>query len=150
MFGDRAQRLLGVEGQLRDQGGAGLQTGQDAGLVAEIVEERVDAEVAVVAGDLADGRPCRRAGQRLPVGAQHAFAAAGGAGGEQDVGEVFGPDRRGPRVGRSDIGAAAYKVVPRSVVDVDRHPDDVPQIGQCRKVKVADSVGTEELAHRHQ
>src|SRR5271170_7967233 len=90
VFGDRTQRLLGVEGQLRDQRGAGLQAGQDSGLVAEVVEERVDAEVAVVAGDLAAGRPRRRTGQRLPVRTQYAFAAAGGAGGEEDVGEVVG------------------------------------------------------------
>ena len=103
MLGDRAHRLLGVEGQLRDQRGAGLQAGQDPGLVAEVVEERVDAQVAVVAGDLAAGRPRRRTGQRLPVRAQHAFAAAGGAGGEQDVGDVVGPDRGGAGIGGCEI-----------------------------------------------
>ena len=52
---------LGVERQLRDQRRPGLQARQDAGLVTEVVEERVDAEVAVVAGDLPALGPCRRA-----------------------------------------------------------------------------------------
>ncbi len=101
---DRAHRLLGVERQLRDQRRAGLQAGQNAGLVAEVVEERVDAQVAVGAGDLSARRPRRRRVERLPVRAQRALAAAGGAGGEQDVGDVVGLDRRGaghpPRRGR--------------------------------------------------
>ncbi len=150
MFGDRPQGLLGVEGQLWDQGGAGLQAGQDPGLVAEVVEERVDAEVAVVAGDLAAGRPRGRPGQRLPVRAQHAFAAAGGAGGEQDVGQVVGSDRGRSRVGRRQVGPRADKLVPRSVVRLDRHSHDVPQIGQRRAVEVGRPVCAEELAHRHQ
>ena len=87
--------LLGVERQLRNQGGPGLQARQDSGLVTEVVEERVDAQVAVVAGDLAALGPCRRAGQRLPMRAQRALAAAGGAGREEDVGDVVGLDRRG-------------------------------------------------------
>ena len=92
---DRLQRAQRIERQVRDQRRAGLQAGQDAGLVAEVVEERVDAQVAVVAGDLAVGGPRRRARQRLPVRAQHTFAAAGGAGGEQDVADVVGRDGGG-------------------------------------------------------
>ena len=91
---DQPHRLLGVEGQLRDQRRPGLQAGQDPGLVAEVVEERVDAQVAVGAGDLAAARPGGGGGQRLAVRAQHALAAPGGAGGEQDVGDVVGGHRR--------------------------------------------------------
>ena len=99
LLGDRPHRLLGVERQLRDQRRAGLQAGQDAGLVAEVVEERVDAQVAVGAGELAALGPRRGRRQRLPVRAQHALAAAGRAGGEQDVGRRRrgAPPRRGRR-----------------------------------------------------
>ena len=153
VLADRTHRPLGVEGQLRDQRGAGLQAGQDPGLVAEVVEERVDAQVAVVAGDLAARRPRRRAGQRLPVRAQHTFAAAGGAGGEQDVGEVVGVYRGGAGIGGAQgctAGAARHEVVPRPVVRINRHPHDMPQIGQRGPVKISGLVGTQELAHRHQ
>ena len=153
VFGDRAQRLLGVEGQLRDQRGAGLQAGQDAGLVTEVVEERVDAQVAVVAGDLAAGGPRRRAGQRLPVRTQHAFAAAGGAGGEQDVGDVVGP--RPPRRGRPPPRGRMPWPMNSSHVSVARLLDRGPARCDADRavriaVEVGDSVGAEELAHREQ
>ena len=140
--------LLGVERQLRDQRRPGLQARQDAGLVTEVVEERVDAQVAVVAGDLAALGPRRRAGQRLPMRAQRALAAAGGAGGEQDVGDVVGLDRRGARVdGLEGSGflAARDELVPGSVVLLDRYPDDVPQFGQGVAVDRSGLVGAEEL-----
>jgi hypothetical protein len=131
--------LLGIECELRDQRRAGLQAREDAGLVAEIVEERVDAQVAVVAGDLAACRPCRRCRQRLPVRAQHAFAASGGAGREQDVADVVFVDRRCPGVDsiRLDRLGASHELGPSQHVDVpdagqcgvvvDRHPHDVPK-----------------------
>ena len=110
-----AHRLLGVERQLRDQRRARLQAGQDAGLVAEVVEERVDAEVAVGAGELAARRPRGGCVERLPVRAQHALAAAGGAGGEQDVGDVVGRDGGGAGVDRGEIGSAGDELVPGAV-----------------------------------
>jgi hypothetical protein len=91
----RLQRAQRIERQVRDQRRAGLQAGQDAGLVPEVVKERVDAQVAVIAGDLAVGGPRHRGRERLPVRAQHTFAAAGGAGGEQDVADVVGHDGGG-------------------------------------------------------
>ena len=61
VFLHRGHGLLGVERQLGDQRRAGLQAGQDARLVAEVVEERIDAQVAVVAGELSARRPRRGA-----------------------------------------------------------------------------------------
>ena len=132
VFLHRAHRLLGVERQLRDQRRAGLQAGQDARLVAEVVEERVDAQVAVGAGDLPARRPRRGRVERLPVCAQHALAAAGGAGREQDVGDVVGlrRRRRGARPRRRSV-AAGDELVPGAVVLVDRDAHDVAQRGQA-------------------
>ena len=121
------------------------------GLVAEVVEERVDAEVAVGAGELTAGRPGRGRVEGLPVRAQHALAAAGGAGGEEDVGDVVGRDGRGARVGGVEIGSARAtnsSHVPSSVVD--GHPDDVAQRGKRGAVEFGGPVGAEELAHADQ
>ena len=129
----------------------GLQAGQDAGLVAEVVEERVDAQVAVVAGDLAARRPRRGRVERLPVCAQHALAAAGGAGGEQDVGDVVGRDGGGAGVDRGEIGAARDELVPRC-----RRPSSIGtrtmwrSAGSASRSRSAGLVGTEELARREQ
>ncbi len=76
--------------------------------------------MAVVAGDLAAGRPGRRTAQRLPVRTQDAFAAAGGAGGEEDVGEVVGTHGGGAGIGGRlvlRVGAATDELVPRAVVE---------------------------------
>jgi len=83
VFLDRLQRAQCIERQVWDQRRTRLQASQDAGFVAEVMEKRVDAEIPVVAGDLAGGGPRRRGRQRLSVRAQHTFAAAGGSGGEQ-------------------------------------------------------------------
>ncbi len=97
---------LGVECELRDEGGTGLQTGQDARLIAEVVEERVDAEVPVGAGELPARSPRCGCCQRLPVCAQHTFAAAGGTGCEQNIGNIVGPDRcrAGVELRKRDLG----------------------------------------------
>src|SRR6476620_10010760 len=141
--------LLGVERQLRNQGGPGLQARQDSGLITEVVEERVDAQVAVVAGDLAALGPCRRAGQRLPMRAQRALAAAGGAGREENVGDVVGLDRRGANFNGlegSGFLAPRDELVPGSVVLLDRYPDDVAQFRQGVAVYRSRIVSAEELS----
>ena len=148
----RAHGLLGVERQLGDQRRAGLQAGQDAGLVAEVVEERVDAQVAVVAGDLAARGPRRRADERLPVRAQHALAAAGGAGREEDVGDVVGRDGCGARVDaspRSAPRATNSSQVPSSLLDRARGRRGAGPAAASRS-RSATPVGAEELAHREQ
>ena len=143
--------LLRIERQLRDQRRPGLQAGQDAGLIAEVVEERVDAEVAVGAGDLPARRPRRGRVQRLPVRAQRALAAAGGAGGEQDVGDVVGFDRGGTGIDGIEIGA-------RRATNSSQVPSSL-SIGtrtMCRRsgraiaIQIGGLVGAEELAGRHQ
>ena len=94
-----SHRASDVEDRLRHDGRAGEQAGDDAGLVAEAVEERVDHEVAV-----GGGRPRRTPPRRsatpidLAVRAHHALAAAGRARGEQDVADVVRADCRGTRV----------------------------------------------------
>ncbi len=81
--------------QLRHQGGAADQAGQDAGLEAEAVEERVDHEVAVGAGEAPALGPGPGDGQRLPVGRHRPLAPPGRARGEQDVADVPGTHRAG-------------------------------------------------------
>ncbi len=148
---DGPQRVQRIERHVRDQRGTGLQAGQDAGLVAEVVEERVDAQVAVVAGDLPVGGPGCRGRQRLPVRAQHAFAAAGGAGGEQDVADVLGCDGGGTGCdGIQGPGTRGDELVPGPVVGFDRHPHDVPQRGQRGPVQAGRPVGAQEEARREQ
>ena len=68
----------------------GQQADHDADLVAEGVEERVDHQVAVVAGGPRRARPTPRDADGLAVRAHRALAATGGAGGEEDVGHVVG------------------------------------------------------------
>ena len=150
MLLDRAHGRLGIEGQHRDQRCAGLQAGQDAGLVTEVVEERVDAQITVGAGHLTARGPRRRRRQRLPVRAQHALAAAGGAGREQDVRDVVGCYGGGSRIGSRKVGPAGDELVPGAVVLVEGHPHDVPQRRQVGRGPDRRPVGPEELAHRDQ
>ena len=150
VLGHCGHRLLRVERQLRDERGPGLQTGQDARLVAEVMEERVDTEVAVGAGDLPARRPRRGRVQRLPVCAQRALAAARRAGGEQDVGNVVGPDRGRAAVDRIQVRAAGDELVPGAVVLVDRNAHDVPQVGQRSPIQVGGLVSAEEFTGRDQ
>jgi hypothetical protein len=96
---------VGVEDRLGHHGGPGHEAGQDARLVAEGVEEGVDDEVAVAP------RPARRWTPRWRRCAATGrgwswppLGVTGRARGEDEVGEVVGPDRpaRAAVVGRVD------------------------------------------------
>ena len=82
--------------------------------------------------------------------AQRALAAAGRAGGEQDVGDVVRLHRRRAGVDRIQIRAAGDELVPGAVVLVDRDAHDVPQVGQRGPIQVGGLVGAEEFTGRHQ
>ncbi|SKU05069.1 Uncharacterised protein [Mycobacteroides abscessus subsp. abscessus] len=145
--------LFGIECQLWHERGTGLQTRENAGLVAEVVKERVDAQITIVFGELAVGGPGQRSRQRLAVHAQHALAATGGAGGEEDVADVFGTHGglACVDVPVADAIPVRDERVPAGVVAVlhcDSH--DVSQIGQRRGVELLDAVGTEELSDGYQ
>ena len=98
---DERHRRVEVERRDRVQGCAGEQPGDDADLVAEGVEERVDHQVAVLAVDAAQLAPGAGHADGLSVGRHRALAAAGGAGREEDVGDVTGGDGLGDQV---DLG----------------------------------------------
>ena len=94
---DQPHRRVEVEGRDRVERAAGEQPDDDADLVAEGVEERVDHQVAVVLAHAAQLGPRPRDADGLAVGAHRALGAPGGAGGEEDVGDVVGGDRVGAR-----------------------------------------------------
>ena len=143
--------LLRVEGELRNQRRAGLKAGQNSGLVPEVVEERVDAQIAVGSSHLAARRPRGRRRERLPVRTQHTLAATGGAGGEQDVGDVVGAycGRAGIHL-RQRNSHPGHELVPGAVIAVEGNTHDVPQCGQGVPIEVGHPVGTEEPAHPDQ
>ena len=101
---DQPHRLVDVEGRDRVERRPGEQTDDDADLVAEGVEERVDHQVAVVLPDPAELGPRARDADGLAVRAHRALGAAGGAGGEQDVGDVVRADRGAGRRGAAAPG----------------------------------------------
>ena len=144
-------RLFRIESQLGEQCRAGLQASEDSGFVSEIVKERVDAQVTVGAGYLAACRPCRGGRQRLAVRTQHALASSGGAGGEQDVGDVVRahPSRPGVHLCRRNL-RPGHELVPVSVIGIETNPDDVPQCRQRTAVQFGDPVGAQELTHSDQ
>ena len=78
-----------------------------AALETEVVEERVDAQVAIGAGELTASRPA--AGRTATAGARTArFCCARSSPGEQDVGYVVSGEAAA-RSSTSDIGAAARR-----------------------------------------
>src|SRR6185369_14951528 len=90
------------------------QTGQPAGVVAEAVEVRVDDQVAIAGPETDDVAPDLEAAEVLGVRRHHALRLPRGAGGEEDVGEVVGRDRRGARLRARvrDRVAAREEIVP--------------------------------------
>ena len=85
--------------------------------------------------------------------AQHAFAAAGRAGGEQNVADVVGRDRgsaAADRVEACRFRASGDEVAPCPVFRFDRHSHDVPQCRQGVAVQAGDPVGAQELTHSEQ
>lgn len=98
MLLDQLHHAARVEDGHRHDRGTGEQAHHDPGLVAERVEERVHDQVAVLPGDLAELTPDPRDADGLPMRGAGALAAAGGAGGEEDVGEVVGGDCGGALV----------------------------------------------------
>ena len=141
---DQPHRRVRVEGGDGVEGGAGQQSDDDADLVAEGVEERVHHQVAVLRSDPAEAAPCVRNPDRLPVRAHRALGAPGGAGGEQDVGDVVGGDPVGPRL---DL------VCERVVAELG-HPveagevDDLEHRGQVAGCLQVDDLGAVEKAVR--
>ena len=97
----------GVEDRLGDHRRPRHQAGQDAGLVAEGVEERVHHEVAVARAEAHDGGPGAEGAQRLRVRRRRALGVARRAGGEDEVRHVAGLHGHGPRrrLFRLDAGA---------------------------------------------
>ena len=84
------------------------QAGDDPGLVAEGVEERVHDQVAVALAQSGELAPHVVAAQGLGVGDDGALGAAGGAGGEDDVRGRLGADRLralADRLGRYGVPA---------------------------------------------
>ena len=77
-----------VEDRLGDDGGPGHQAGQDPGLVAERVEERVDDQVAVPSAQPDHLGPGGEGPQRLAVGGHRPLGVPGRPRGEDQVGEV--------------------------------------------------------------
>ena len=81
--------------------------------------------------------------------AQRALAAAGGAGREEDVGDVVGLDRCGANFNGlegSGFLAPRDELVPGSVVLLDRYPDDVAEFRQGVAVYRSRIVGAEEFS----
>ena len=98
--GDVGERGRHAEDRLGDHRRPAQQAGDDAGLVAEGVEERVDDEIAVALLETGQFAPDVVRAQGLRVGDHRAFGVAGGAGGEDDV-------RRG--VGAQRVGTGAHR-----------------------------------------
>ena len=86
--GDGGEDLVHVEDRLGDDGRTLHETGDDARLVAEGVEERVDDEIAVAFGQAHDRRPRGEGAQRLRVGGHGSLGSSRRARGEDDIGEV--------------------------------------------------------------
>ncbi len=162
---DPLHHLVHVEDRLGDHGGPGHQTGQDAGLVPEGVEEGVDDQVPVPVPEPDDLGPGGEGPQGLTVGGHGPLGPTGGTRGEHQVREVPGGDRRGAaggHVGRArpsllqeDLprhhGVALGRRGPRHVVvgAEDHHPlevgDRLPRgHGLVQQGRI---VGTEEALH---
>ena len=100
----RPTSTVDVEDRFGDHGGPGHQAGQDARLVSEGVEERVDDQVAVAPAQPHHLGPGGEGPQRLAVGGHGPLGTPGGPRGEHQVGEVAGGDRgrsAGGHVGRA-------------------------------------------------
>ena len=128
---------------------------EDAGLQPEGVEERVDDQVAVAFPQPDHRRPrVVRADGRL-VAQHRALGHAGGAGGEQDVAQVVGPDRGGPGrdIGPVDLAGPFEEVGPRRRAvarGAPQHDDLVERGGFAGGAQQGDVVGVEEVGDREE
>ena len=156
VLGDVRHGHRDVEHRLRDEGGADREAGDDAGLVPEGVEERVDDEVAVVAAEADDGRPVGEAAQRLAVGGDHALRVPRGARREEDVGRVVArrarPPARRPSAWldrrRRRRGTSAHGVGAGGGVAAEH--DGVLEVRQVVALEHGDVVVAEEAVDRHE
>ena len=120
------------------------QAGQDPGLVAEGVEERVDHQVAITGGQADDGGPRPEGPQTLGVRGRRTLGVARGARGEDHVRDVVGTDGGRPpcRLGRVDALARS---------EIRRQTDDAVPLRpatlvaqQHRPLQIADVFTTEQ------
>ncbi len=143
--GDVREDGVHVEHGLRDHRGPAHQAGDDPRLVAEGVEEGVHDQVAVALAQSGELAPHVVAAQGLGVGDDRALGAAGGAGGEDDVGGGLGADGLGAladRCGRYAV-PARQEVLPRAegVGGVVGEDDDLFQVRQSRQRSGAGALG---------
>ena len=118
---DAPQHDVGVEHRLRQDGGAAQQACEPARLVAEGMEERVDDQVAIAMPQTDDRGPRIENADVLRVRAHHALRLAGGARGEENVGDILGAQPREPRIElrAGNGGAGGEEFVPFRAVDHD-------------------------------
>lgn len=148
-----AVRVVDLLGQHRD---AAQQAGNDARLVAEGVEERVQQEVAVAGsqGDLV--RPLLVEADRLSVCRHHALGAARGAGGVEDVAEVVGTHGGGAgqafgvgdSFARLQVRLPCESVVVRVAAEDDHGAQGAEVL--AARAECVDVVGAEEAALREE
>ena len=150
----------GVEDGLGDHRGPRHEAGQDAGLVAEGVEERVHHQVAVPRVEPDDGGPGAEGAQRLRVRGRRSFGVAGRPGGEDEVGHVVGFHRRGAGRGHRGVDAIACfeefaqpdhrrRCPPRPSLLVAQQ-DDSFERADVLAVEEDRVVGAQEAPHREQ
>ncbi|MDT4844992.1 hypothetical protein FQZ97_789640 [compost metagenome] len=151
--GDALQHHRHVEHLLRQDAAAAHQRRQPTGLVAEAVEERVDDQVAVALTQADHGTPVADDAQVLAMGSHHALRLAGGARGEQQVGQAVLVDLRlaHRQLRWRDFGAQGHERIPvQAALRLPTQADAPAQFrqrltGQQRRV-----VGAEELADDEQ
>ncbi len=82
---------------------------------------------------------------------QHALTAPGGAGGEQNVGDIVRAHRSSTGIDLRRRGLwAGHEFVPGAVIGIERHPDDMSQHGQRVAIEIGHPVMVEEPAHPDQ
>ncbi|MNQ55716.1 hypothetical protein D3C85_698160 [compost metagenome] len=134
----------------------GQQAGQPTGLVAEGMKKRIDDQVAVARLQADDPGVLREGLQVLPVGAHDALGLAGGAGREQQIGQIPRPDRQRPLAGShaTDHRAPGKKAGPVQVPGLlwlrraeQRH---MLQAGRAQGRQLGLVINTQELALEQQ
>ena len=156
LFGDPREHGGGVEHGVGDDRRPRDQRGDDAGLVAEGMEEGVDDEIAVTRSQADHVGPVGVRPQGLGMGAHGALGVPGGARREQDVGQVVGPDPLRPAhgVGLVHRVTGGEELVPCDGAGGRLAPedDDVLEVGEpvALGAQQIDVVGVEEAGDGEQ
>ena len=154
----------GVEDGLGDHRCPRHETGQDAGLVAERVEERVHHQVTVAGAEADDGGPGAERAQRLRVRGRRALRVAGRPGGEDQVRHVARAHRCRPcrGLGRVDALSCLHQLGQREhrrrralahrlgVGALVAQQDDPAQATDVLALEQRRVVGAQEAAHGQQ